>query len=96
LRVLVDQAVAWIPGAEYAGITVGGAGRGFATVPATDDVVLVADGIQYELGSGPCVDAVLQQAIFNAPDLRSEQRWPEFARRAVDVTGIVSMLSLRL
>lgn len=93
---LVDQAVAWIPGAEYAGITVGGAGRGFATVPATDDVVLVADGIQYELGSGPCVDAVLQQAIFNAPDLRSEQRWPEFARRAVDVTGIVSMLSLRL
>jgi GAF domain-containing protein len=96
LGVLADEAVAGIPGAEYAGITVGGQGRGFATVAATDDVVLLVDGIQYELGSGPCVDAVLQQTIFSAPDLRADERWPEFARRAVEVTGILSMLSLRL
>jgi GAF domain-containing protein len=96
LDLLVGQAVAWVPGADYAGVTVGGLGGRFTTVAATDEIVLAADGIQYELGSGPCVDAVLKQTIFNARDLRTDHRWPEFARRVVETTGITSMLSLRL
>ena len=96
MQSLVDMAVAQIPGAEYAGITVGRTSQSFATVASTDDIVLRTDAIQYELGSGPCVDAILEQTIFNAGDLRSDARWPEFGRRAVEMTGITSMLSMRL
>jgi hypothetical protein len=58
--------------------------------------VHACDQIQYHLRSGPCVDAVVTQPVFNAADLRTDRRWPRFGRRAVGKTGIVSMLSIRL
>jgi hypothetical protein len=70
--------------------------HGFATVGATSDVPPRVDRIQYELGHGPCVDAMLTDNLFNAGDLRTDPRWPEFGRRAAEETGILSMLSLRL
>jgi hypothetical protein len=48
------------------------------------------------LGTGPCVDALIEAPTYNAGDLRTDPRWPEFGRRAVESTGIVSMLSFRL
>jgi GAF domain-containing protein len=96
LQLLVDLTVEWLPGAEYAGITVSGPNHRFSTVAATDDIVLVTDGIQYELGSGPCVDAVVKHSRFNAGDLRTDPRWPEFGPRAAELTGILSMFSQRL
>ena len=96
LELLVDLTVERVPGAEYAGITLSGPNHQFSTVAASDDIVLITDGIQYELGSGPCVDAVLKQSRFNARDLRTDPRWPEFGRRAAELTGILSMFSQRL
>ena len=84
-----------VPHAEHAS-TSRRAGQGFTTVGATSDVPLRVDRIQYELGHGPCVDAILADNLFNAGDLRSDPRWPEFGRRAAEETGILSMLSLRL
>lgn len=77
-------------------MTIGGGDRRFVTVGATDDVVIRTDKIQYKLGSGPCVDALIENSTYKAADLRSDPRWPEFARRTVETTGIVSMLSFRL
>jgi hypothetical protein len=54
------------------------------------------DSIQYELRSGPCVDAILQQTVFRADDLRTDMRWPAFGRRAAEETGVLSMLSFRM
>jgi GAF domain-containing protein len=85
-----------VPGADYAGVTVGGAGRKFVTTAATHELVQNADQIQYELGSGPCVDALLENSTYNVSDLRTDIRWPEFGRRAVELTGLLSMLSFRL
>jgi len=96
LELLVALTVERVPGAEYAGITLSGPDRRFTTVAASDDLVRVTDGIQYELGAGPCVDAVLKQSRFNARDLRTDARWPEFGRRAAELTGILSMFSQRL
>jgi GAF domain-containing protein len=42
------------------------------------------------------VDAVLEDAIFRAGDLRHDRRWPNFGRRAADEAGINSMLAIRL
>jgi ANTAR domain-containing protein/GAF domain-containing protein len=94
LRLLTSRAVELVPGAEHAGITRGRDGR-FETVAATDALVGAVDAIQYELRSGPCVDAILESTVFSAPDLRTDHRWPEFGARAADL-GVLSMLSFRL
>lgn len=95
LAVLSRSAVDMVPGTEMAGISIGRQGR-LGTRAATDDVVHVVDQLQYDLGSGPCVDAIGQDTTFNAADLRTDTRWPTFGRQAFERTGIVSMLSLRL
>jgi hypothetical protein len=94
LRLLTARAVELVPGAEQAGITRGRHGR-FETIASTDEVVKRVDAIQYELGSGPCVDAIVEAAVFNAADLRSDPRWPEFGARAAEL-GVLSMLAFRL
>jgi hypothetical protein len=96
LAAVTKLAVERVPGAEYAGITTSGSAETFKTVASTGQLVDVTDRIQYQLGHGPCVDAILEQTVFNAADLRVDSRWPEFGRQAFDATGVVSMLSLRL
>jgi GAF domain-containing protein len=95
LDVLVDLAARRVDGAEYAGVTVGRHGGRFETVAASHDIVRTCDDIQYTLHSGPCVEAVVTESTYNAGDLRTDPRWPEFGRRCVEATGIVSMLSMR-
>lgn len=96
LNALTEMAVNTVPGADHAGITIGREHSRFATVAETSELVRTVDQIQYELGSGPCVDAIVENTTFLALDLRTESRWPDFGPRAVEMTGIVSMLSLRL
>jgi hypothetical protein len=95
LAALTRLAVEQVDGAEYAGITQGRGGRFTSAVP-TDPLVEHVDKIQYELGSGPCVDSVLQARVFRADDLRTDPRWPEFGRQASEATGVLSMLAIRL
>ncbi len=90
-RVAVER----VSGSEWASITQGRRGR-FVTVAATDDRARAVDGIQYELRSGPCVDALLRDVVFWTDDLSGDGRWPEFARRAVAEHSVRSMLSYRL
>lgn len=98
LAMISSTALQACPGAEYAAVSrlESGAKGGFRTVGATGDTALRVDAIQYELGSGPCVDAVLEQTLFRTDDLRTESRWPEFGRRAVEETGVISMLAFRM
>jgi GAF domain/ANTAR domain len=92
---LCKRSVERVPGAEFAGVTIGRGGQ-FTTVGATADTVVTVDSIQYRLGSGPCVDAAVQQEMFQVDDLRADPRWPDFGRQAFLNEGITSMLSLRL
>lgn len=94
-RILTALAVREVPGTQFAGITQG-YNHSFRTIAATDEAVSTADEIQYELRSGPCVDAILHRRIFDTDDLPNDERWPEFGRRAYESTGILSMLSFRL
>jgi hypothetical protein len=95
LQSLAGLAARRVDGAEFAGITVGRPGARFQTVAATDEIVNKTDAIQYELQSGPCVDAIVNETTFNVADLSADARWPEFGPRCVEETGIVSMLSMR-
>lgn len=92
---VVRVAVERVPGTEWASISQGRNGS-FVTAASSDDRALALDLIQYELGSGPCVDALLRDVVFWTDDLSVDGRWPRFARRAVDEHGVRSMLSYRL
>jgi hypothetical protein len=88
-------AVRRLPGAAAASITTYQGGK-FSTASATEERARQADAIQYELGSGPCVDAILQETLYKPEDLSLDQRWPEYGKRASQELGWASMLSFRL
>jgi hypothetical protein len=90
-RLTVDR----LPQAEWASITTLRAGE-FVTVAATDDRARAGDRIQYEVGSGPCIDALLDDAIYHPSDIAHDARWPQFGRRVAAELGVRSMLSYRL
>jgi len=95
LRLVCQRAVALIPGAEDAAISRGRNGS-FETVGSTSEIPPRVDRIQYELLSGPCVDAAIKEEIYRSGSLGTDERWPEFGRRAHAEYGISSMLSVRL
>lgn len=95
LAVITEHATAVVRASTCAGIT-RATNSGFETVAPTDALTLSVDAIQYELSSGPCVDAALTDSVFRTGDLRRDPRWPEFGSRAAAETGVLSMLSFRM
>jgi transcriptional regulator with GAF, ATPase, and Fis domain len=95
LQKICDLAVETIDGCDHAGISFL-KGRKVETPAASDDVPRKVDAIQYEVGEGPCLDAIREHEVFETGDLGREHRWPQFASRAQRETGITSMLCFRL
>ncbi|MDP9091910.1 MAG: GAF and ANTAR domain-containing protein [Actinomycetota bacterium] len=95
LRAITTIAVREVPGAEYAGITRARNGS-FRTLAPTSHLVMSIDEIQYNLGSGPCVDAIVKDHAFLSGDLRTDDRWPDFGPLAFESAGVLSMFSSRL
>jgi transcriptional regulator with GAF, ATPase, and Fis domain len=95
LQKICDLAVETIDGCDHAGISFL-KGRTVETPAASDDVPRQVDVIQYEVDEGPCLDAIREHEVFETGDLGREQRWPHFAARAQQETGITSMLCFRL
>jgi transcriptional regulator with GAF, ATPase, and Fis domain len=95
LQAITKAAVGTIPGAQYAAISVVERRREVHTRAGTADVVFKIDQAQYDAGEGPCLSAVYEQPTVRLPDMASEERWPDFTRRAADL-GVLSMLSFQL
>ncbi len=58
-------------------------------------MALDADELQYERGYGPCMDAGRAGQMFLIDDMRTEQRWPDYAQHAA-AHGVLSSLSVPL
>lgn len=95
LEAVARIAVERVPGAKWASITSYDHDR-FRTVAATDGVARQADAIQYAVGSGPCIDAIVDDTLYRPRDLRHDPRWPEYGERVSRELGMRSMLSYRL
>jgi GAF domain-containing protein len=95
MAAITRLAVAAIPGVEQASISEGRDGR-FRTLASTGDIATIGDLIQYQLASGPCVDAIIDDTVYRSNDLAADTRWPQFGTRAHAETGATSMMSLRL
>lgn len=95
LEKIVSLAVETLDACEFAGITQI-QGRGVSSPASSNDVPRIVDGIQVDTGEGPCVDAIKGHEVFQTGNLPAEDRWPQFASRAVEETGVRSIVSLRL
>jgi len=95
LNHLVAAAVETVEGARWASVSVLRTER-FSTAAASAEQAVRADALQYEIGSGPCVDAVLDDSVYVSGDVGSQDRWSEWGLRAHAELGISSVLSQRL
>jgi hypothetical protein len=80
-------------GADMAGLTIRDERGRPTTVVYTDRMVPEIDQVQYDWDRGPCLDAARTQQVLEIDDMRSDDRWPEFAAAAV-AHGVLSSLSV--
>jgi len=95
LQRLVSVAVERVPGTRWASVSLLRHGR-FTTPAATDESAVRADTLQYELGSGPCVDAALDDSVYVTGDVTSETRWAAWGQRVAADVGVHSVFAQRL
>ena len=94
LRTIVAAAVAIVPGARWAGISLI-QGRTIEPRVPSDPLVAELDALQSELNDGPCITALREHHTVHVDDMESESRWTTFAEAAVG-RGVRSMLSFQL
>jgi GAF domain-containing protein len=80
---------------DYASITLRHGGGRLETVASTHPDVEKADALQYELGEGPCFEAVREEGNFLCEDVAHDERWPRWGAEAARL-GLNSLLGLRL
>jgi GAF domain-containing protein len=85
-----------LPGAEMAGITMGGEDGKPVTGVFTDDEAPEIDTAQYSSQNGPCLDAWRTKTIVRIDDMAdAADTYPEFSK-ASKAHGVMSTLSLPL
>jgi hypothetical protein len=92
---LVASAPEVVSGVEWSSLTLVRSGV-LKTLSASADEAVRLDEMQYAIGSGPCIEAILDDNVFVTGDLASDGRWPEFGRRAAEEHDVQSALAMRL
>ena len=63
---------------------------------ATGEPARRFDELQQELGQGPCLDAMYEQATVRVDELAGDPRWPDLGRRATAELGVAGVLCIQL
>ncbi|WP_137122577.1 GAF and ANTAR domain-containing protein [Segeticoccus rhizosphaerae] len=92
----VEVAVELFDGCDYACVSLVHRNKRIETPAYTDDIARRGDDLQYELGQGPCLDAIWSHETVRSDDLTAEHRWPDWGPRAAEQLGIRSMLCFQL
>ena len=96
LQRIVELAAANLDGEVYASVSLVQQRQQVPTPASTDERATRADQPQYEANQGPCLDAIWELDTFQIDDMTTEQRYPDWARRVAEETGIRSSLSLQM
>jgi hypothetical protein len=96
LTELIESAPQFVPGAQYAAITLASQSSGISTPAATHRYPAVLDKIQQQHQDGPCLSAAWEHHVIRIDDLAAETRWPRYTQDAVDQTPIRSILAFEL
>lgn len=89
------RAVQVVPPCDFAGITLRRRRERPTTVADTARLALACDDLQYELGEGPCLSAIADDASYLIRDVATDARWPRWGPR-VAALGVGSILSVRM
>lgn len=92
---VTSACVELIPGTAGASILIVEGPEKYGSLAPTSELMGRLDALQHRFQQGPCWDAATADPATRAPDLRTDDRWPDFAPAAVEA-GILSMLSFRL
>ncbi|HEY6749021.1 MAG TPA: GAF and ANTAR domain-containing protein [Mycobacteriales bacterium] len=95
LAVIGAAALANIPGASSAGISLQARRGRLETRSATDELPARVVQVQSEIGEGPCLECIERQAPVRMDDRAAERRWPRFTARMAG-EPFASMLSVPL
>jgi GAF domain-containing protein len=81
-----------IPGASEVSVTLV-SGDHASTAAYTGSLAIELDEVQYQQGYGPCLDAAASSTLLAIDDMTTEDRWAEYAAKAVKA-GALSSLSV--
>jgi hypothetical protein len=95
LERVVELCTDAVAGCDEAAISVVEAGQ-IRTLAATDPGLLALDRRQVELAQGPCFEALRSHEAVVSNDLTGDPRWPAWSTRAVDESGVRSLMSFGL
>ena len=95
LRGVTAAAVELVEGADCADILIVTGRKHFHSLAATSELAEHLDDLQEQFGEGPCLDASFKYLVVRSDDLRTETRWPRFAKAAVEA-GVLGALSFQL
>ena len=95
LERLVHRGASELVGARWASVSLlhGGTLR---TIARTEPRAEAIDRVQYDLGTGPCVDAVLEDSVYLTGDVTKDPAWPSLGEQLHAEFGVRSMLAFRL
>ena len=95
LERLVHRGASELVGARWASVSLlhGGILR---TIARTEPRAEAIDRVQYDLGTGPCVDAVLEDSVYVSGDVTKDPVWLSLGKRLHAEFGVRSMLAFRL
>jgi len=88
---LAALTVRTVPAALTCGVTMANDGRVITVGPA-DQLAAQLDEQQYDMDEGPCLQALRESHIVDAPDLSVEQRWDGYPPAAMGL-GVAAIYS---
>ena len=68
----------------------------FTTQASTDHAAVRADILQYRIGAGPAVDAVLDGGVYVTGDVAHDPRWGQWGQRVQAAVRVRSVMTQRL
>lgn len=93
---VVAEVLRWTGPDTESGISLVRRGERIDSIAPSSEIVARGDTLQYELGEGPCLDAIWDEQQVYAGDLATDERWPRWAAKAAHELGVRSMLCSRL
>ncbi|HEY0644201.1 MAG TPA: GAF and ANTAR domain-containing protein [Nocardioides sp.] len=95
LERMVEITPEFFDSCDYVGISLVERDR-VRTPAASNEKLRELDELQYEIGEGPCREAIRSHATIIVEDLHADARWPAWGRLMSEELGIRSSLSFRL
>lgn len=84
-----------VPGCDHASLLLRRR-DGFVTAAANDGVARMIDQLELDVGDGPCLDAIEEEAAQIDTDLTAHSQWPRLAARIVTETPVRGSMAFRL